>query len=80
LAVQGLLIALLGAAIVWFAYVNWRYDLTYRYAKWFQANLFGRRPTETRLERIIYGAFSSAFLVLFGGALLSLGISLIFGL
>jgi hypothetical protein len=80
LAIQGLLISLVGGGILWFAYANWRYNLTYRYAKWLQANLFGSRPTETQLERIICGGFSSGFLVLFGGAFLILGISLMLGL
>ncbi|HEV2013899.1 MAG TPA: hypothetical protein VGR77_08480 [Candidatus Dormibacteraeota bacterium] len=66
-----------------FAYVNWRYDWSYRYAKRFQAKLFGKpfdRLAETRLGRIFYGGFSSGFLLLLGGALLILGISLLFGL
>jgi hypothetical protein len=71
----------MGAALVSVAYFNWRFDWNYRYAKWLGATLFGlRKPfgelADAKFMRVFYRELSSGFLVLFGGILLILGISL----
>jgi hypothetical protein len=73
--------------MLWFAYFNWRYDWNYRYAKRLRATLFGASPlrrsldrlAETRLARISSRWFSSGYFLVFGVALLILGISIVFG-
>ena len=80
----GVLVALIGAALMSVAYLNWRYDGNYRYAKWLTATLFGASSLRTSLDRLadaklmrrLYRGFSSGVLLLFGGTLLILGLSL----
>ena len=81
----GVLVALMGVALVSIAYFNWRNDWNYRYAKWLRATFLGASPlrkpfdrlADAKLMRGFYREFSSGFLLLFGGILLILGISLI---
>ena len=81
----GILVSLMGAAMVSVSYFNWRYDWNYRYAKWLSATLFRANPfrkqfdqvAEAKLLRGFYRNFSSAFLLLLGAVLLILGIPLI---
>ena len=81
----GVVISLIGAAMVSVSYFNWRYDWNYRYARWLGGTLFRANPlrkpldqlAEAKLMRGVYREFSSGLLLLIGGILLILGIPLI---
>ena len=63
-----LFMALVGLAVLSFGYLNWRYDLTRRYAKWLSGGRlkgFDRPST-----RFYFREFTSAFLAVFGLAVL----------
>jgi hypothetical protein len=42
----------MGAAMAVVAYLNWRYDWNYRYAKWLAATLFGANPLRKPFDHV----------------------------
>ena len=62
-----LVLGLIGFAILLCGYLNWRYDLTRRYAKWLSGGRL--KAFDGRIARFYYREFTSAGLALFGLAL-----------
>jgi len=55
--------------MLWYAYLNWRHDVYYRYLKWVTTSFFGRnflgrlnaRFADSRFGRIYYRRITSGF-------------------